>query len=424
MQNYPHYRLVKKKNVILHQQIHTVKIMKKLFSILYTLLSLGVSAQETASTTPAKENRTVDYLVVFDNTSEDYVQKNGGEQKFAEDIVNMINLTLKNSKIDYRFRLADTFHLNTQINDISSGMSVVMNDPEVQKIRMQLKADLVTLVSEPYNDGMRGISNHLADRFAAFSSIRAQSAITHYTAAHEAGHILGCCHSRTETDQAPSQHPWAAAWADQNFRTVVSNPLSSEGKQVPIFSGPESVWEENGKKYILGDEKHDNVRMLKEVLPEAVWFGDFLDDSRYYAAEEQIILDSEAQQYLLRIYSNSFFQIEESTALWISKLEEVKTIPMNGFYMQDGVFSFTVDENTTDEDRSTTLRIFGDSDKPDLIVTITQKSKNPPSGIQETQTSLTEGKEIYNLNGTRAAVRKEQLPQGIYIINGKKTIVP
>lgn len=391
-------------------------------NLFLSLLAAGNMALTASAQTATPENRTVDYLVVFDNTSEEYVNKQGGEQKFANDMVDMINLTLKNSKIDYRFRLAGIHHMDTRIGDITSGMTVAMNDLGVQQARKDCKADIVTLVSEPFNDGMRGISNHNADRFAAYSSVRAESAIENFTAAHEVAHILGCCHSRTASDQAPSEHPWAAAWADENFRTVVSNPLSSEGKQVPIFSGPESVWEENGKKYVLGDKTHDNVRMLKENLPEAVWFGDFLDDSRYFAAEENIVLDHQAQEHLLRVYSNSFFKIESASASWMSALKEVKTMPMNGYYMQDGVFSFSVEPNLTKQDRTVKFRIYGDSDKQDLTITVTQKAEGANTGISEIGNDTPSAVTIHSIDGKRVLMPQELLPKGIYIVNGKKIV--
>lgn len=390
---------------------------KTLLQLFAALLPLGGFAQA-----PAEPNLTVDYMVVYDNSSENYVTENGGEQKFAQDIVDVINLSLKNSNIDYRFRLAGTHHMNMRVGSINEGMSLAMNDPGVQEARQKMKADIVVLISDPIYDGLEGISNNHADRFAAFSSVRARAAIKTYTAVHEAGHVLGCYHSRTATDQAPSQHPWAAAWADANFRTVVSNPLSSEGKQVPIFSGPESVWVENGKKYVLGDATHDNVRMLRQTLPEAVWFGDYLDPTRYFAAEEQITLDHQAQSHEVKVYSGSFFKIDAERVSWMSELEEVKTQPLNGFYLQDGVFRFTVQPNTTGKDRSTKLRIYGDSDKADLTITITQKAESADTGIGEAEVETQKEDFIYDIQGLRQHQELQNCPKGLYIVNGKKVI--
>lgn len=396
---------------------------KTLLYLLTAMLPLGALAQEHTPQQPTQPNLTVDYLVVFDHTSEELVLQEGGEQKFAEDIVSMMNLALKNSNIDYRFRLAGTYHLPANIGSINSGLSTVMNDPGVQQKRREVKADIVTLISEPVYDGLEGISNHMADRYAAFASVRARSAIGSYTAAHETAHILGCNHSRTASDQSPSQHPWAAAWADSHFSTIVCNPLSGGGKKVPIFSGPESVWVENGVSYVLGDETHDNVRMLRQTLPDAVWFGDFLDDSRYHAAEENIVLDHRAQSHELRIFSGSFFKISAEPASWISPLQEIKTMPMNGFYMQDGVFSFSVEPNLTDQERTTTFRIYGDSDKPDLTVTVTQLPENSQTGITTPAADETGSQQtIYDVSGVRMNQPFGQLPRGIYIVNGQKTI--
>ena len=394
-----------------------------LFTLLFSFMALYSYAQspDTMNLETAQDkDHTVDCLIVYDNSRKDFLEQEGGEEAYAQKVVESITEVMHNSGLDYSIRLVGVLHQYWNAPDVLAGLEKVMYEPEVIQKRKELKADIVVLLSEPWGDANSGVANQKARRWDAFASIKASMAVSSYTAAHEVGHILGACHSRSPEDQAPSDHPWAAAYispAPECYLSVLNNMAS--GELVPVYSGPDVIW----KGVTMGSPIHDNVRMLRSTLPKAVKFGEYLEDDRYYVSEEQIKLDHQAQSHEFTVYSSSFFKLECSPTSWMSDLKEVETEPMNGFYLQDGTFSFIVEPNLTDKERTATIRIYGDDNNKEITLTIKQMPQDTDTGINDREISSDESPAIYDLNGIRMNQPKGKLPEGIYIINGEKKIV-
>ncbi|MBR5622753.1 MAG: hypothetical protein IKW49_06185 [Opitutales bacterium] len=242
----------------------------------------------------------VDYLVVYDTTGRDYAQNRGGTEALAADAVVQMNNCFDNSNIDAAYRLAGTEVLENYTSDgnfynalynITPGNA--SGDPEIQEqvaaLREFYGADLVQLYH--VGNGVAGLGwapGNGAQRGSMFSVVGASYAAG-VTSAHEAGHNMGCQHSREQTQQ-PGSHDYAVGANSkvagqtrdhtghkQYYHTVMSygiNWPSEDGNWnenttcVPIFSGPNSVWD----GVSLGSDTENNCRMLNESLPRAADF--------------------------------------------------------------------------------------------------------------------------------------------------------
>ena len=384
-----------------------------------TLCALAQSPAKTPSAVATDADHTVDCLIVYDDSKKDFLKDEGGEEAYAQKVVESITNVMANSDMEYSVRLAGVMHVNWKANDISSGLDQMSFDFDIEDKRKELKADIVVMLAEPWGDPNSGAATHMANRWNAYACVMASMAVPNYTAAHEVGHIFGAYHSRSEWDQSPSQHPWAAAYVSpepESYLSVLNN--MAPGTLVPVYSGPDVEW----KGVKMGSPIHDNRRMILSRLPEAVHYGEYLERDRFYVSEKDITLDQNAQTHQITIYSPYFFRLEVPSVDWMSDLKIVDAKEMNGAYLNDGTFSFTVNPNLTGEPRSTTLRVYGDENIQDMIVTITQQATDTETGLNDIQVTI-EPEVIYDLNGNRMTLPKEKLPQGVYIINGEKVLI-
>ena len=389
------------------------------FSLLLACLTLGAWAQP-AQRTATDADHTVDCLIVYDNSRKDFLEQEGGEEAYAQKVVESITTVMHNSDIDYSIRLAGVHHVDWKAQDISSGLDQITFDFEIEQKRKELQADIVVMLAEPWGDPNSGAAAHMANRWNAYACVMASMAVSNNTAAHEVGHIFGAYHSRSEWDQAPSDHPWAAAYISPEpecYKTVLNN--MAPGELVPVYSGPDVKW----KGVTMGSPVHDNRRMMLSRLPEAAHYGEYLERDRYYVSESDIQLDNQAQEHQFTIYSPNFFRLDVPAVDWMSDLKIVDAKEMNGAYLNDGSFSFTVNPNLTDKARSTTLRIYGDENIEELTMTITQQPQSADTGIDGVEITTATSESIYDLHGVRMTQPKENLPAGVYLINGEKVMV-
>ena len=341
--------------------------MKK---ILLTALLGGTALFTMAQALPEKQfdrAHTLDLLVVYDDTEWQYAENfENARETFAQEVVKSLNQVMENSNIDYRYRVAGTYHwAGYKAPSIDTGLNDATWNEGIRNQRQKTKADIVLFVTEN-QDSNSGAANAAAKFSDAFACVRRSMAASAFTAAHEIGHILGANHSDQAGEYQPSAHPWAKAYVSpEGYRTVVS----SGGAALPIYSGPESVWiTDKGDRIIMGDATHDNVRMIKSMLPAAVNFGEYTDPSRAYASTERMVFNNQSQAAELTVYCNNFTLISTEGA-WISSLTP-------SFSSSQDKVTFQISANTTASDRHGAIILDTDGKKQRIEIVQTAADVN------------------------------------------------
>ena len=311
----------------------------------------------------------IDYFVVYDPSGKAVAAHRGGMAKYAQEVVDSINAVLRNSHVEGRFRLAGYMEITEKAQSINQGLGLVSAHAEVRRQRDAAKADLVVLLSEPVNDGASGLATQEAKSIdAGFSSVRASMAATSYTAAHEAGHNIGCQHSRQQVDAG--KHEYAVGASRPQYRTVMSGPADNVGGQVPIFSGPQSVW--NG--VVLGSATEDNVRMLRERMPIVAQFSE--GNTQISFAPTEWRPDYHAQTIEVKMTTTAAYLVS-SDAAWLT------TDLKSGYNSK--TFRLSVADNPQKESRVGHLRfeLIGDDESTFVNYTVVQQGTDPSSDKPE-----------------------------------------
>ena len=311
----------------------------------------------------------IDYFVVYDPSGKAVAAHRGGMAKYAQEVVDSINAVLRNSHVEGRFRLAGYMEIAEKAQSINQGLGLISAHEEVRRRRDAVKGDLVVLLSEPVNDGASGLATQEAKSIdAGFSSVRASMAATSYTAAHEAGHNIGCQHSREQVDRG--KHEYAVGASRPQYRTVMSGPADNVGGQVPIFSGPQSVW--NG--VVLGSATEDNVRMLRERMPIVAQFSESQTSISFSPAAWNP--DSRAQTIEVKMTTTATYFVS-SDAAWLT------TDLKSGYNSK--TFRLSVADNPQRESRVGHLRfeLIGDEESTFVNYTVVQQGTDPSSDKPE-----------------------------------------
>ena len=311
----------------------------------------------------------IDYFVVYDPSGKAVAAHRGGMAKYAQEVVDSINVVLRNSHVEGRFRLAGYMEIAEKAQSINQGLGLISAHEEVRRRRDAVKGDLVVLLSEPVNDGASGLATQEAKSIdAGFSSVRASMAATSYTAAHEAGHNIGCRHSRQQVDAG--QHEYAVGASRPQYRTVMSGPADNVGGQVPIFSGPQSVW--NG--VVLGSATEDNVRMLRERMPIVAQFSE--GNTQISFAPTEWRPDYHAQTIEVKMTTTAAYLVS-SDAAWLT------TDLKSGYNSK--TFRLSVADNPQKESRVGHLRfeLIGDDESTFVNYTVVQQGTDPSSDKPE-----------------------------------------
>ena len=334
---------------------------------------VGHSLHENATFTRAPQDKAavpiIDYFVVYDPSGKAVAAHRGGMAKYAQEVVDSINAVLRNSHVEGRFRLAGYMEIAEKAQSINQGLGLVSAHAEVRRQRDAAKADLVVLLSEPVNDGASGLATQEAKSIdAGFSSVRASMAATSYTAAHEAGHNIGCQHSRQQVDAG--KHEYAVGASRPQYRTVMSGPADNVGGQVPIFSGPQSVW--NG--VVLGSASEDNVRMLRERMPIVAQFSE--GNTQISFAPTEWRPDYHAQTLEVKMTTTAAYLVS-SDAAWLT------TDLKSGYNSK--TFRLSVADNLQKESRVGHLRfeLIGDDESTFVNYTVVQQGTDPSSDQPE-----------------------------------------
>ena len=334
---------------------------------------VGHSLPANATFTRAPQDKAaapiIDYFVVYDPSGKAVAAHRGGMAKYAQEVVDSINAVLRNSHVEGRFRLAGYMEIAEKAQSINQGLGLVSAHAEVRRQRDAAKADLVVLLSEPVNDGASGLATQGAKSIdAGFSSVRASMAATSYTAAHEAGHNIGCEHSRQQVDAG--KHEYAVGASRPQYRTVMSGPADNVGGQVPIFSGPQSVW--NG--VVLGSATEDNVRMLRERMPIVAQFSE--GNTQISFAPTEWRPDYHAQTIEVKMTTTAAYLVS-SDAAWLT------TDLKSGYNSK--TFRLSVADNPQKESRVGHLRfeLIGDDESTFVNYTVVQQGTDPSSDKPE-----------------------------------------
>lgn len=331
--------------------------------------SLPVNATFTRAPQDKAAAPIIDYFVVYDPSGKAVAAHRGGMAKYAQEVVDSINAVLRNSHVEGRFRLAGYMEIAEKAQSINQGLGLISAHEEVRRRRDAVKGDLVVLLSEPVNDGASGLATQEAKSIdAGFSSVRASMAATSYTAAHEAGHNIGCQHSREQVDRG--KHEYAVGASRPQYRTVMSGPADHVGGQVPIFSGPQSVW--NG--VVLGSATEDNVRMLRERMPIVAQFSE--GNTQISFAPTEWHPDYHAQTIEVKMTTTAAYLVS-SDAAWLT------TDLKSGYNSK--TFRLSVADNPQKESRVGHLRfeLIGDEESTFVNYTVVQQGTDPSSDKPE-----------------------------------------
>lgn len=334
---------------------------------------VGHSQHANATFTRAPQDKAaapiIDYFVVYDPSGKAVAAHRGGMAKYAQEVVDSINAVLRNSHVEGRFRLAGYMEITEKAQSINQGLGLVSAHAEVRRQRDAAKADLVVLLSEPVNDGASGLATQEAKSIdAGFSSVRASMAAVNYTAAHEAAHNIGCQHSRQQVDAG--KHEYAVGASRPQYRTVMSGPADNVGRQVPIFSGPQSIW--NG--VVLGSATEDNVRMLRERMPIVAQFSE--GNTQISFAPTEWRPDYHAQTIEVKMTTTAAYLVS-SDAAWLT------TDLKSGYNSK--TFRLSVADNPQKESRVGHLRfeLIGDDESTFVNYTVVQQGTDPSSDQPE-----------------------------------------
>ena len=329
------------------------------------------SSWRTASTQAQTSVPIIDYFVVYDPSGKAVATQQGGMAKYAQAVVDSINAVLRNSHVEGRFRLAGHMEIAEKAQSINQGLGLVSAHAEVRRQRDAAKADLVVLLSEPVNDGASGLATQEAKSIdAGFSSVRASMAAVNYTAAHEAAHNIGCQHSRQQVDAG--KHEYAVGASRPEYRTVMAGPHDHVGGQVPIFSGPKSVW----KGVVLGSATEDNVRMLRERMPIVAQFSEGNTQISFAPAEWRP--DYRAQTLEVKMTTTAAYLVT-SDAAWLT------TDLKSGYNSK--TFRLSVADNPQKESRVGHLRfeLIGDDESTFVNYTVVQQGTDLSSDQSESK---------------------------------------
>ena len=337
----------------------------------HPLVSHSMPANATFTRAPQDKAAApiIDYFVVYDPSGKAVAAHRGGMAIYAQEVVDSINAVLRNSHVEGRFRLAGYMEIAEKAQSINQGLGLVSAHAEVRRQRDAAKADLVVLLSEPVNDGASGLATQEAKSIdAGFSSVRASMAAVNYTAAHEAGHNIGCQHSRQQVDAG--KHEYAVGASRPQYRTVMSGPADNVGGQVPIFSGPQSVW--NG--VVLGSATEDNVRMLRERMPIVAQFSE--GNTQISFAPTEWRPDYHAQTIEVKMTTTAAYLVS-SDAAWLT------TDLKSGYNSK--TFRLSVADNPQKESRVGHLRfeLIGDDESTFVNYTVVQQGTDPSSDKPE-----------------------------------------
>ena len=246
---------------------------------------------------PLARAATADILIVYDRTAAQWVAANGGQDVFAEELVNRFNLVLQNSGVDLSLRLVHTMTADYSHRDFGADLQALQAGSgalaAVHSARDTYGADLVAMMVDTGSDqGTVGLGYVLSDWSGlpdfAFTVNAIRAAAVDHTMTHELGHNFGADHAKTQSSApGPNEYlnrPYAAGWyftgADRiDYHTIMAYNFDGYGgyyDPAPLFSTPRVLHKgvpaghaQDGDNARLIDETKDIVAAYRaSVTPE------------------------------------------------------------------------------------------------------------------------------------------------------------
>ena len=263
--------------------------MKK--SLLCSTLALAVASAAQAAP------KTVDIMVLYTPAATQTGNGRDIDARIAS-YIEFANTAYEKSGVDLRLRLVHKQRLDWADYPTVTGTNLdrFMRDPQVQRLREQYGADLVSLVNRSQNSG----NGYITCGIGYMGSGEKNSGLFHGNAkdiaynltgvdcglntfAHEAGHNMGLRHSYEQDLESSYYDPryahsgtyeWSRGYGVQGrFATVMAYPHAfGTNKQAPFFANPRLVNAECANQPCGREEHADAVRALNSMATQIADF--------------------------------------------------------------------------------------------------------------------------------------------------------
>lgn len=263
--------------------------MKK--SLLCSTLALAVASAAQAAP------KTVDIMVLYTPAATQTANGRDIDARIAS-YIEFANTAYEKSGVNLRLRLVHKQRLDWADYPTVTGANLdrFMRDPQVQRLREQYGADLVSLVNRSQNSGngyitcgigYMGSGDKNSGRFhgnakdIAYNLTGVDCGLN--TFAHEAGHNMGLRHSYEQDLESSYYDPryahsgtyeWSRGYGVQGrFATVMAYPHAfGTNKQAPFFANPRLVNAECANQPCGREEHADAVRALNSMATQIADF--------------------------------------------------------------------------------------------------------------------------------------------------------
>lgn len=245
----------------------------------------------SCSTIPdISEPATIRIMIVYTTEAQNWSDtNNGGIANSIAVTMALANQVSVNNNLGITFELAYSGFVNyTQVSIGTDWVNLLTDGDgildEVNQLRQDNNADLVSILNYYGSGGAAGIANLLTSKYgnnrAVFSAVRVNFAVNTITFIHEIGHNLGAMHNPYQnSDPGPTgwenwpENTYSAGWrwqgSDGNYYSdLMSYPSGSEyadgqfTTSIPYFSDPNHTHLGG----IAGDPVlGDNARTLREI---------------------------------------------------------------------------------------------------------------------------------------------------------------
>jgi hypothetical protein len=242
----------------------------------------ALGAAFLATTVASAAVPTIDVLVLYTPSARSAAGSATAMRAAIEAALSYANLTLGNSRIDARLRLADSREIAYRESpvDILEDVVFMATSREVADLREALGADLVGLVKPTTRPTMSGIGVGMTRQMMGTATAPVAFFVTSLDSfpqnfIHEIGHNLGCNHEpEVEIPPALAAYPYAFAHYEPGvFRTIMDSSTGTcdDCPKIPYFSNPEVSYE--GRPTGVRDRR-DNARVVGSLAPVVARFGE------------------------------------------------------------------------------------------------------------------------------------------------------